>query len=563
VWRFVCAPITTLLIVRAFGAAGFDVEAYRRFALSHDGNRANGERVFNDTAGTACANCHGMHGQEKCGPNLEGIGDKFGRVEMTRAILEPHADILPGYETTLIRTTDGEEHSGILYLVTKAEIRLGVATGERLRFPRTNVVEQRCVTNSIMPEGLAAGLSKQEFADLISYLQSLKVAPLTGFSGPNQSVSIPLLAKPIQFRPFHPSHIRFAGPVWFGPIPGLTNQFVVLEHQEGKIWRLEKAGDGDHKKLFLDLSAEVSVGPVEGLMCIAFHPQFATNRKYYLKHETRRAGQLRTLLVERIAARNGLSDSGAPSRLLFAVDQPAYNHNGGCVSFGPDGMLYMGFGDGGPQRDPNGYCQNPRDPLGSMLRINVNAPSTGKPYGIPADNPYIKAHEADPAIMPETWAIGFREPWRFSFDSLTGELWVGDVGQERFEEVGIVRKGENHGWNVYEAFEGFSDEYRRPRENYVTPIFAYPHSFGVSVTGGHVYRADPKSSFYGVYIFGDYESRRVWGLTHRDRHLTKIRELGRAPARIASFGLDAAGELYAVGYEGTIYQIDLAGSRFE
>jgi putative heme-binding domain-containing protein len=557
-----------VLIVFSIGSLGaavnqFNSEEYRQFALSHRGNRQNGQNIFNDAARTACANCHGLHGQEKCGPNLEGIGDKYARAELIRAILQPHADILPGYETTILRTKDGDEHSGILYLVTKAEIRLGVPSGERLRFPRTNVVEQRCVTNSIMPENLVAGLTQQEFADLTEYLESLKIAPLTGFKSSNQPVSIPRLAKPVEFRPFHPATIRFAGPVWFSATPGFTNEYVVLEHQEGRIWRLEKRRDGDRKILFVDLSSSVSVGPVEGLMSIAFHPQFATNRKYYLKHETRQSGELQTVVVQRVASPDGLSDSGIPSRRLLTVDQPAYNHNGGCIAFGPDGLLYVGFGDGGAQRDPHGFCQNPRDPLGSILRIDVDTRSANKPYGIPKDNPFLKAHQRDATIMPETWAIGFREPWRFSFDPVTRELWTGDVGQERFEEVGIVRKGENHGWNVYEAFELFSDQYRRKGETYISPIFAYPHSFGVSVTGGYVYRADPKSSFYGVYIFGDYESRRVWGLTHYRRRLDKIREVGRAPARIASFGQDSAGELYLVGYEGTIYRLDLTSTRFE
>ncbi|MEW6156805.1 MAG: PQQ-dependent sugar dehydrogenase [Verrucomicrobiota bacterium] len=544
-------------------AAEFDLEAYRDFASRHRGNSSEGRKLFQESNRTACANCHGMSGQEKCGPNLEGIGDKYGRDQLIRAVLEPNADILPGYETTIIRTKDGEEHHGVLYLVTKAEIRLGIPTGERLRFPRTNVVEQRFVTNSIMPEGLAAGLSQQEFADLISYLETLKIAPLTGFAGRNQPVEIPRLDPPVAFRRFHSEDIRFAGPVWFGQLPGFTNQFLVLEHQEGKIWRLEKTSGGDRKHLFLDLSDTVSVGPVEGLMCLAFHPRFTLNRKFYLKHESRSSGALKTLVVERVATPDGLHDSGKVSRPLFVVDQPAYNHNGGCLVFGPDDFLYIGFGDGGPQRDPMGYCQNPRDPLGSILRIDVDQSAAGKPFGIPTDNPFLKAHQRDPTIMPETWAIGFREPWRFSFDPVTHDLWVGDVGQEKYEEVGIVRAGENHGWNVQEGFEDFSDEYRRPQEKYVPPIFAYPHSFGVSVTGGYVYRAKAHSSFYGVYIFGDYESRRLWGLKQRGRRLEAIREMGRAPSRIASFGIDADGELYVVGYEGAIYRLDLTGTRFQ
>lgn len=539
------------------------LDDHRRFALSHAGDPANGQKVFAD-ARLGCANCHALTGQEKCGPNLEGVGDKYGREELVGAIIRPNDFILPGYHTTLIRTKDGNEYMGVLYLVTKAEHRIGVATGERVRINRANFLDERVLPKSMMPEGLAAGMTKQEFSDLVAFLETLKIAPLTGFKSATEPVEIAILKRRVELRPFHGADIRFKGPVWFGPIPGLINQFAILEHQEGKIWRLEKGPKGERSDLFLDISNEVTVGPVEGLMCVAFHPAFIENRRYFLKFETREEGQLKTVVVERLASEDFLRDSGRAARRLFEVKQPAPNHNGGCLVFGPDKFLYLGFGDGGPQRDPLGYCQNPRDALGSMLRIDVDSRAEGKPYGIPLENPFLRMHEKDPEVMPETWAIGFREPWRFSFDTLTGELWVGDVGQDRFEEVSIVRRGENHGWNVWEAFEAFSDQYRRAEETYVPPIFAYPHSFGVSVTGGHVYRGNTNSSFYGAYIFGDYESRRLWALTQKDRKLEKIREIGRSPARIASFGVDAAGELYVVGYDtGTIYHLDLSGARFE
>jgi glucose/arabinose dehydrogenase len=226
-------------------------------------------------------------------------------------------------------------------------------------------------------------------------------------------------------------------------------------------------------------------------------------------------------------------------------------------------MLYIAFGDGGFQRDPNGNGQNPRIHHGSMLRIDVDQQPDGRPYGIPPDNPFLAAHEADPTILPETWAIGLREPWRFSFDAATGDLWLGDVGQDAFEEVCLVRPGENHGWNVYEGFEPFSDEYRREGETFAFPLFVYPHSFGVSVTGGFVYRGERSPTFEGVYIFGDYDTRRVWGLTQHGGRLTSVRELGECPEHIASFGYDETGELYVVGYEGTIFHLDLSRSRFE
>jgi glucose/arabinose dehydrogenase len=175
----------------------------------------------------------------------------------------------------------------------------------------------------------------------------------------------------------------------------------------------------------------------------------------------------------------------------------------------------------------------------------------------------LQARKQDPSILPETWAIGLREPWRFSFDPKNGDLWVGDVGQDNFEEVCRVRAGENHGWNVYEGYEPFSEEYRRVGEKFAFPLFAYPHSFGVSVTGGYVYHGRQAPSFEGVYIFGDYDTRRVWGLKEHDRRVLAVRELGEAPEHIASFGLDERGEIYVVGYEGTVFRVDLSQIKFE
>jgi glucose/arabinose dehydrogenase len=167
-------------------------------------------------------------------------------------------------------------------------------------------------------------------------------------------------------------------------------------------------------------------------------------------------------------------------------------------------------------------------------------------------------------FRPEIWAYGFREPWRFSFDALTGDLWVGDVGQDRYEEVDLVRRGENYGWNVYEGFEPFSNRFRREGEHFVPPVFSYGRKFGVSATGGFVYRANARSSFYGVYVFADYQSRRIWGLTQENRALKKIRQIALCPDRVVSFGRDAQGELYVVGYDqGLIYKIDFSKAVFE
>jgi glucose/arabinose dehydrogenase len=217
------------------------------------------------------------------------------------------------------------------------------------------------------------------------------------------------------------------------------------------------------------------------------------------------------------------------------------------------------MGDTGPQQDPRGNGQNMNILLGKMLRIDVDRQDPGLPYAIPHDNPFV----GRPGVLPEIWAYGFREPWRFSFDPLTGDLWAGDVGQDLYEEVDIVRKGLNYGWNVYEGFAPFSNKYRREGEHFTPPIFAYSRKYGVSVTGGYVYRADPKASFYGVYVFADYQTARVFGLTQQNGSLDRIRQVATAPEKAVSFGTDQKGEIYLIGYEGTIYQMDIGTARFE
>jgi len=189
-----------------------------------------------------------------------------------------------------------------------------------------------------------------------------------------------------------------------------------------------------------------------------------------------------------------------------------------------------------------------------MLRIDVDHEENGNAYAIPADNPFRGRADA----LPEIWAYGFREPWRFSFDSHNGDLWVGDVGQDTYEEVDLVHRGENYGWNVYEGFEPFSGRYRSAGGQYVPPVFAYSRRYGNSITGGYVYRGDPKSPSYGVYVCADYTSKRIWGISQENRVAKVIRQIALAPERVASFGRDEAGNLYVVGYEGMVYRIDFS-----
>jgi glucose/arabinose dehydrogenase len=217
------------------------------------------------------------------------------------------------------------------------------------------------------------------------------------------------------------------------------------------------------------------------------------------------------------------------------------------------------MGDTGPHHDPNGHAQNLQLLLGKLLRIDVDHADAGRAYAIPADNPF----RSDADARPEIWAYGLRNPWRFSFDRVTGDLWLADVGQDRVDEVDLIHRGDNLGWNVYEGFEPFSNHYRKEGRAFTKPVFAYRRKYGNSVTGGHVYRGDKESTFYGVYVCGDYNSKRLFGITQQDGAVKSVRQIGTVPQRLVSFSEDGAGNVYAVGYEGMIYQIDFSSARFE
>jgi glucose/arabinose dehydrogenase len=373
------------------------------------------------------------------------------------------------------------------------------------------------------------------------------------------------LAKPVNVRPFFTSEFKLprsrveSGLTSFHQVPGFNNVFLVL-HQKGLIWKVEKTATGEEKMVFADLTGEVfsERGP-NGLLDMAFHPKFRQNRKYYLFYQVFEEGKVTTHIVEKQFDADFHGDSGKPPRLVLKIVSIAEDHSGGCLQFGPDGFLYIVMGDTGPHNDPNGHAQNLQLLLGKLMRIDVDHEEGGQPYSIPTDNPF----RGQTDVRPEIWAYGFRNPWRFSFDRLTGDLWLADVGQDRVEEVDMVHRGENYGWNVYEAFEPFSNQFRKEGTTYTKPVFAYRRKYGNSITGGHVYRGDKNSPFYGVYICGDYTSKRIFGLRQENGALKTARQIGVAPQRIVSFSEDEAGNLYAVGYEGMIYQIDFTDVHFE
>lgn len=545
---------------------------YRDTAMRREGNVARGRALFAAGEKTACALCHTVDGAGgKAGPDLFAIGDKFPRRELIAAVLEPSATIAVGYGATTLETKAGETFYGVIKQVDAEFTALMGIDGKLVRVPTPSIKEQRESAVSLMPAGLQATMTTAEFTDLVEYLASLKQPEHSVAANRGMPDTIAELARPVAVRPILTDEQRFlatvvrkagdvrTGLVWFGQEPGSAETFWAAE-QVGRIWRLTKKADGWDKVPLADFTGEIfsQRGP-NGLLGVVFHPQYRENRKYYLKHQVMEEGKIATVLEERRVTADFTGDSGEPARRILKIVSVTQDHSGGCIAFGPDGMLYLGMGDTGPQQDPNGHGQNLGLLLGKMLRIDVDHRTGDMAYAIPADNPF--RGRAD--VRPEIWAYGFREPWRFSFDALTGELWVGDVGQDRVEEVDLVHRGENYGWNVYEGFEPFSNKRRQEGQAYTAPVVAYKRKYGNSVTGGYVYRGERASSFYGVYVFGDYTSRRIWGLTQENGRLKAIRQIGMSPEGIASFATDGQGRIYVVGYEGGIFEVDFSAGVFE
>jgi glucose/arabinose dehydrogenase len=298
---------------------------------------------------------------------------------------------------------------------------------------------------------------------------------------------------------------------------------------------------------FLDISERVGAsGSEQGLLSVAFHPQFAQNGYLYVNY-TNRSGDT---VISRFQANGDSADPGSEA-VLLEIDQPYPNHNGGLAMFGPDGYLYIGMGDGGSGGDPQGHGQNLKSLLGKLLRLDVDK---GDPYGTPPDNPWPSGDQA----RPEVWAYGLRNPWRFSFDRTTGDLYIADVGQNQYEEIDFQpadsRGGENYGWNKMEGQHCFRAN-SCDNAGLVMPIAEYDHSLGCSVTGGYVYRGAAFPRLQGLYFYGDYCSGRVWALAQPSPGRWEQHELLRSSSRISSFGEDQAGELYLTDLNGGLYQV--------
>jgi len=535
-------------------------------ASKKDGDPANGKKIFFDKR-TLCSECHSLDGNSNSiGPDLSAAGDKFSRADLIHSVINPSVNIMTGYATTIIETTNQESFSGILKAISDKTITLSNLDLKERVIPKSNIKSQITSPASLMPVGLHTKLNTEEFTDLITFLESLKQPQRIDQSNHATPVTIKRISKPIKLTPFFGTELDFEKPVWFGDHPTIKNKYVIVEKSRALVSLLGKNKSGEEKKShFLEIPEEVYVTNDEGLLGFTFHPKFKENRRYFFMHEVRDKDYRGMVIGERIASEDYTKDSGNPTRKILEFEVATEFHHGGGIEFGPDGYLYIGMGDGGPQEDPLGNAQNLHSFSGKLLRINVDKNTNDKLYSIPKDNPFI--NHPDEKVLREIFSYGLRQPWRFSFDSKTGDLWVGDVGQNRFEEINIVRLGENHGWNVFEGYELFSTKFRKENSKIINPVISFRRSHGVSITGGYVVRSRNNinnHSYEGVYICADYQSKKIWGIKQKNRSLEIVREIGNCPDRLVSFGKDKENNLYAVGYDkGIVYKIDFRGSVFE
>lgn len=324
-----------------------------------------------------------------------------------------------------------------------------------------------------------------------------------------------------------------------------SNRLFIVE-QTGRILVTTPGAPAPSSTPFLDLTAKILTGDERGLLGLAFHPQFNNNRRFFVNYTRRTDGA--TVISEFKVSIGNANIADFDEKILLTIPQPFANHNGGMIGFGPDGFLYIGMGDGGSANDPGNRAQNIEELLGKILRIDVDAPNGSVPYSSPPSNPFFGATPG----RDEIHSIGWRNPWRWSFDRATGELYVGDVGQGVVEEVDIAKLGGNYGWRIWEGSRCTNnDPGACASSGFISPIYEYTHQGGrCSVTGGYVYRGSRGSLPMGSYIFGDYCTGEIFL-----RENGAVRTLLDTPYNISSFGEDETGEIYVVNLGGAIYRV--------
>lgn len=364
------------------------------------------------------------------------------------------------------------------------------------------------------------------------------ICPLASLPG----VSNRVRAQQIDTIELEPLLSGLSSPVFVTNAGDNSNRLFIVE-QPGRIKVLQPGTDAP--TVFLNITARVLSGGERGLLGLAFHPQYASNRRFFVNYT--RAGDGATVIAEYRASANNANVADTAETVILVIPQPFANHNGGMIEFGPDGFLYIGMGDGGSANDPGNRAQNVNELLGKMLRINIDQAGTA-PYTSPADNPFFGSTPG----RDEIYAVGLRNPFRWSFDRLTGQLYAGDVGQGAREEIDIITLGGNYGWRV---FEGTVCTNLGPQAcnavQVVPPIAEYSHAGGrCSVTGGYVYRGSMNTLPSGAYLFADFCTGEIFVLQNNQMRLLLDTNLS-----ISSFGEDESGELYVVNLGGSVHRV--------
>lgn len=338
-----------------------------------------------------------------------------------------------------------------------------------------------------------------------------------------------------------------SAPIDFQSAHDGTSRFFIVE--QGGTIRIVKG-----KKIlsppFLNVSSIIVSGGETGLLGLAFHPQYKTNGRFFVNYTRRVNGQLQTVIAEyHVSSTNPNVADPNSGKVLLSFDQPFDNHKGGQLAFGPDGFLYICTGDGGSGGDPQGNGQKLTTLLGKMLRIDIDS---GSLYAIPPDNPFVGTAGA----KGEIFAYGFRNPWRFAFDNKTSKrLFVGDVGQDDWEEVDILTKGGNFGWNIMEGNHCYPPGSNCNQTGLIKPIAEYSHSEGIAIIGGYVYRGAAIPALKGLYVFGDFGSGKIWTLQETQPGAWTRTPLLSAGFNISAFGRAGNNELYVLDYSGTLYKM--------
>jgi glucose/arabinose dehydrogenase len=389
---------------------------------------------------------------------------------------------------------------------------------------------------------------------LVRSLISFALLVAVAISSANAQEKQPQKDTPIDIGPVRAfPKLRLRRPVLFTHAGDGTNR-IFVGVQQGVIQVFPNDEAVEEPATFLDWESHTVYKDnenEEGLLGLAFHPKYKENGEFFIYYNT--TEKPHTTVVSRFKASKDDPNKADPKseQELFRVTHPYWNHKGGTMCFGPDGYLYITLGDGGSANDPMKNGQNMNTFLGKILRIDVDHHDEGQNYAVPKDNPFVGKKD----VKPEIWAYGFRNIWRMSFDRETGHLWAGDVGQDLWEEIDIVTKGGNYGWNLREAMHKFKDGSEKSKD-LIDPIWEYHHDIGKSITGGYVYRGKKVPQLAGCYLYADYVSGKMWALKY-DEKAQKVQAnyaLKDQKMPIITYGEDEKGEVYCTDVFGMIYR---------